>query len=145
MLSCSLCQILTLPSEYCSRNWDSSDQAMFLQSSFVQFWWACVDCEIHRPARLAPTTIPRSKSSKSPFFPTLMLGLNFSKSSFTTSRALNAELLPCDWLISNLSYQATEHVYLIKWPVSVYIYIYYIFMGSTNQPMLETAGTGIKV
>ncbi len=29
------------------------------------------------------------------------------------------ELLPCDWLISNLCYQAIEHVYLIKWPVSV--------------------------
>ncbi len=38
------------------------------------------------------------------------------------------ELLPCDWLISNLCYQAIEQVYLIKWPVSVcvcvYIYIY---------------------
>ncbi len=31
------------------------------------------------------------------------------------------ELLPCDWLISNLCYQAIEQVYLIKWPVSVYI------------------------
>ncbi len=29
------------------------------------------------------------------------------------------ELLPCDWLISNLCYQAIEQVYLIKWPVSV--------------------------
>ncbi len=37
--------------------------------------------EILRPARLAPTIIPRSKSLKSPFFPILMLGLNFSKSS----------------------------------------------------------------
>ncbi len=37
--------------------------------------------EILRSARLAPTTIPRSKSLKSPFFPILMLGLNFSKSS----------------------------------------------------------------
>ncbi len=37
--------------------------------------------EILRSARLAPTTIPRSKSLKSPFFPVLMLGLNFSKSS----------------------------------------------------------------
>ncbi len=35
--------------------------------------------EILRPARMAPTTIPRSKSLKSPFFPILMLGLNFSK------------------------------------------------------------------
>ncbi len=35
--------------------------------------------EILRRARLAPTTIPRSKSLKSPFFPVLMLGLNFSK------------------------------------------------------------------
>ncbi len=37
--------------------------------------------EILRPARLAPTTIPRSKSLKSSFFPVLMLGFNFSKSS----------------------------------------------------------------
>ncbi len=37
--------------------------------------------EILRPARLAPTTIPHSKSLKSPFFPILLLGLNFSKSS----------------------------------------------------------------
>ncbi len=34
------------------------------------------------------------------------------------------ELLPCDWLISNLCYQAIEQVYLIKWPMSVYIYMY---------------------
>ncbi len=47
------------------------------------------------------------------------------------------ELLPCDWLISNLSHQAIEQVYLIKWPVSVcvcvyiYIYIYiYIYTGA---------------
>ncbi len=38
------------------------------------------------------------------------------------------ELLPCDWLISNLCYQAIEQVYIIKWLVSVYIYIYiYIY------------------
>uniref|UniRef100_A0A3B4C4K6 Ig-like domain-containing protein n=1 Tax=Pygocentrus nattereri TaxID=42514 RepID=A0A3B4C4K6_PYGNA len=37
--------------------------------------------EILRPARLAPTTTPRSKPLKSPFFPVLMLGLHFSKSS----------------------------------------------------------------
>ncbi len=43
MLSCSLCQILTLPSECRSRNQDSSDQATFFQSSIVQFWWACVN------------------------------------------------------------------------------------------------------
>ncbi len=28
------------------------------------------------------------------------------------------ELLPCDWLISNLCCQAIEQLYLIKWPVS---------------------------
>ncbi len=44
MLSCSLRQILTLPSECCSRNQDSSDQATFFQSSIVQFWWAWVNC-----------------------------------------------------------------------------------------------------
>ncbi len=43
ILSCSLCQILTLSSECCSRNQDSSDQATFFQSSIVQFWWACVN------------------------------------------------------------------------------------------------------
>ncbi len=31
------------------------------------------------------------------------------------------ELLPCDWLISYLCYQAIEQVYLIKWPVSVFV------------------------
>ncbi len=44
MLSCSLRQILTLPSECRSRNRDSSDQATFFQSSIVQFCWACVNC-----------------------------------------------------------------------------------------------------
>ncbi len=34
-----------------------------------------------RHFRLAPTTTPRSKSLKTHFFPILMLGLNFSKSS----------------------------------------------------------------
>ncbi|KAG8576659.1 hypothetical protein GDO81_009926 [Engystomops pustulosus] len=32
--------------------------------------------EILRPALLTPTTMPRSKALKSPFFPILMLGLN---------------------------------------------------------------------
>ena len=36
------------------------------------------------------------------------------------------ELLPCDWLIRNLCYQAIEQVYLIKWPVSVYCLCHYI-------------------
>ncbi len=41
------------------------------------------------------------------------------------------ELLPCDWLISNLCCQAIEQVYLIKWPVSVYcMYIYILFWFS---------------
>ncbi len=31
------------------------------------------------------------------------------------------ELLSCDWLISSLCYQAIEQVYLIKWPVSIYM------------------------
>ncbi len=44
MLSWSLCQILTLPSEWRSRNRDSSDQEAFLQSSIVQFRWSCVNC-----------------------------------------------------------------------------------------------------
>ncbi len=44
------------------------------------------------------------------------------------------ELLPCDWLISNLCYQAIEQVYLIKWPMSVYIYIYiYIYICIYTQ------------
>ncbi len=46
MLSCSLRQILTLLSEYHSRNRDSSDQATFFQSSIVQFWWACANCSL---------------------------------------------------------------------------------------------------
>ncbi len=43
MVSCYLCQILTLPSEYRSRNRDTSDWATFFQSSIVQFWWACAN------------------------------------------------------------------------------------------------------
>ncbi len=46
MLSCSLCQILTLPTECRSRNRDSSDKSTFFQSSIVQFWWACVNCSL---------------------------------------------------------------------------------------------------
>ncbi len=46
MLSCSFCQILTLPSECRSRNRDSSDQATFSRSSMVQFWWACANCSL---------------------------------------------------------------------------------------------------
>ncbi len=38
-LSCSLRQIMILPSECRSRNWNSSDQATFVQFSIVQFWW----------------------------------------------------------------------------------------------------------
>ncbi len=44
LISCSLHQILTLLSECRSRNRDSSEQATFLQSSIVQFWWVCVNC-----------------------------------------------------------------------------------------------------
>ncbi len=32
------------------------------------------------------------------------------------------KLLPCDWLIRNLCYQAIEQVYLIKWPMSAGTY-----------------------
>ena len=46
MLSCCLCDILTLPSESHSWNRDSSDQATFSQSSIVQFWWACANCSL---------------------------------------------------------------------------------------------------
>ncbi len=44
ILSSSLRQILTLPSECRSRNRDSSDQATCFQSSIVQFCWAFVNC-----------------------------------------------------------------------------------------------------
>ncbi len=46
MLSYSLRQILTLPSECRSRNRDSSDQATFFLSSTVKFWWACANCSL---------------------------------------------------------------------------------------------------
>ncbi len=46
MPSCSLYQILTLPSECCYWNRDSSDQATFFQSSIFQFWWACANCSL---------------------------------------------------------------------------------------------------
>ncbi len=41
------------------------------------------------------------------------------------------ELLPFDWLISNLCYQAIEQVYLIKWPVNIYIYVINIIWINT--------------
>ena len=63
-----------------------------------------------RPAHLAPTTMPRSKSLKSPFFPILMFGLNFSR--LTMSPCQNA--LSCchvnDWQIKYLRYRAVEGV-----------------------------------
>ncbi len=49
------------------------------------------------------------------------------------------ELLPCDWLISNLCYQAIEQVlYLIKRPVSVYVCVLlppcgYVLYNATRQ------------
>lgn len=46
MNPCCWCQILTLPSVCISRNWDSSDQAIFSQSSADQFWWACDHCSL---------------------------------------------------------------------------------------------------
>ncbi len=48
------------------------------------------------PSRSAvfETTIPRSKSLKSPFFPILMLGLNFKKSSSSSSLRFNGGLHP---------------------------------------------------
>ncbi len=46
------------------------------------------------------------------------------------------ELLPCDWLISNVCYQAIEQVYLIKWSVSVCVYIYvYIYIYNISVPL----------
>ncbi len=77
--------------------------------------------EILRPVRLHQQPF-HVQSLKSPFFPVLMLGLNFSKSSSSHLEAI--ELLTCDWLISNLCYQAIEQVYPIKWLVSVFIFIY---------------------
>ncbi len=45
MLSCCLCQILTLASELCSKSQVSSDQATFFQS-YIVFWWSCVNCSL---------------------------------------------------------------------------------------------------
>ncbi len=59
---------------------------------------------------------------------------------FTTPHPKGIELLPCDWLISNLCYQAIEQVYLIKWPVSVCVYVR--LAGCTakfSETPLETA------
>ncbi len=52
------------------------------------------------------------------------------------------ELLPCDWLISNLCYQAIEQVYLIKWPVSVcvcemYVYVFNVHFHLEAQTMFN--------
>ncbi len=45
-------------------------------------------------------------------------------------------LLPCDWLISNLCYQAIEQVYIIKWPVSVQ-YVFSACDQSTQSQLLR--------
>lgn len=41
---CFLCHIVTLPSKYRSRNWDSSDRETFYQSWIVTFWWFLMNC-----------------------------------------------------------------------------------------------------
>ncbi len=63
-----------------------------------------------------------------------MLGLNFSKSSSPHLDPKCIELLPCDWLISNLCYQAIEQVNLISGRrVCVYMYMYiYIYIKHNN-------------
>ncbi len=38
------------------------------------------------------------------------------------------ELLPCDWLISNVCYQAIEQLYLIKWPGSLMFNVFNIIV-----------------
>ncbi len=50
------------------------------------------------------------------------------------------QLLPCDWLIINLCYQATEQVYLIKWPLSVshMAYVYELIIGTRCGPREES-------
>ncbi len=59
------------------------------------------------------------------------------------------ELLPCDWLISNLCYQAIEQVYLIKWLLSVYISgvtvhkIHGLFRCDTVVSRFGTFGMGV--
>ncbi len=220
---CSLRQILTLPSECCNRNRESSDQATFFQSSIVQFWSACANCSLRflfltgwqerhpvwssaavavllqgcvfrdgilhtlvltsgylsycclsiisnqsaafswhqqgifvhttaahwifslfrtilcKPWRWLCVKIPVDqqffKYSDQPIWHQqsfhVQSHLNTLSSPFWCSVWTSAsrlhhiwmpkciELLPCDWLISNLCYQAIEQVYLIKWPVSV--------------------------
>ncbi len=77
--------------------------------------------EILRPARLAPTNIPRPNSHKYPSSPIWCLVWTSASRLHHIYIPKCIELLPCDWLISNLFYQAIEQMYLIKWPVSVYI------------------------
>ncbi len=53
------------------------------------------------------------------------------------------ELLPCDWLISNLCYQATEQVFLIKWPVSyILLHILYIYVYCSTYILLQVCALG---
>ncbi len=66
---------------YCSLSIISNQSAHSPLTSDINKAFSKAVLEILRPVRLAPTNIPRSKSLKSPFFPVLMLGLNFSKSS----------------------------------------------------------------
>ncbi len=64
----------------------------------------------------------------------------FSHLNPLSSKQKCIELLPSDWLISNLCYQAIEQMYLIKLPVCVcvycvciYIYIYIYTVLSVNE------------
>ncbi len=110
MLSCSLCQILTQPSERCSRNRDSSDQATFFQSSIVQFWWPCVNCSLRNTQTSPSGTNNHSmfKVTYIPFLPHSDARFELQQVVFTTSRCLNA--LSCCHVIGWLAICVTKQL-----------------------------------
>ncbi len=74
----------------------------------------------YRPGRIIiPATKDRFTNNLPDLSQLLCVPINTDELD-TITMAKCIELLPCDWLISNLCYQAIEQVYLIKWPVSVY-------------------------
>ena len=99
-----------------------SPRELPLTGYFLFLWpfsangWSEVS-EILRPARLEPPTMPRSMSLKCDIWtsPGRLDHVYMPKSS---------EFLPCDWLIRYLRERAIEQLYLIKWPVNVFIFLF---------------------
>ncbi len=104
-------KILTLSSECCSRNRDSSDVfPIFYCPVLVSL------CELYPPCAVLIW------QERHPVWSSAA-GVHLLQGSTCCAfrdAILHTLVVQCDWLISNLCYQAIEQVYLIKWLVSVH-------------------------